>query len=127
MGGKQRHAEHDALIIASMGRPFFMYILACADGSYYVGHTDDLETRMAQHHSGLGSSHTRRHLPVTLVWHQEFETRVEALEMEQRVKGWKRAKKRALIEGRMNDLKILSSRSERSRAMGASRRLNRDT
>ena len=103
-----------------------MYILACADGSYYVGHTDDLETRMAQHHSGLGSAHTRRHLPVTLVWHQEFETRVEALEMERKVKGWKRDKKRALIDGRMDDLKLLSSRSKRSRALAASRRRNRD-
>lgn len=109
-----------------MGKPFFMYILRCSDGSYYVGHTDDLETRMAQHHSGLGSAHTRRHLPVALVWHQEFETRVEALEMERRVKGWKREKKQALIDGRMDDLKILSSRSERARAMSASRRLNRN-
>jgi len=109
-----------------MGKPFFMYILQCADGSYYVGHTDDLEARMVQHHSGLGSAHTRRHLPVTLVWHQEFESRLEALEMERRVKGWRREKKEALIEGRMEDLKRLSSRGERARASGASRRLNRD-
>ncbi len=98
-----------------MGKPFFMYILRCADGSYYVGHTDDLEARMAQHDSGLGSAHTRRHLPVSLVWHQEFETRVEALEMERKVKGWRRAKKAALIEGRLDDLKRLSSRAARSR------------
>lgn len=87
-----------------------MYILRCADGSYYVGHTDDLEARMAQHHNGLGSAHVRRHLPVSLVWHQEFETRVEALEMERKVKGWRRAKKEALIEGREQDLRPLSSR-----------------
>lgn len=96
-----------------MGKPFFVYILRCADGSYYVGHTDDLEARMAQHVSGLGSAHTRRHLPVSLVWHQEFETRIEALEMERKVKGWRRAKKQALIEGRHDDLKRLSSRAAR--------------
>ena len=109
-----------------MAKPFFMYILRCADDSYYVGHTDDLEIRMAQHHSGLGSAHTRRHLPVTLVWHQEFESRVEALEMERRVKGWRREKKQALIEGRMEDLRRLSRRGERASAGGASRRRNRD-
>lgn len=109
-----------------MAKPFFMYILRCADNSYYVGHTDDLEVRMVQHHSGLSSAHTRRHLPVTLVWHQEFESRVEALEMERRVKGWRREKKEALIEGRMEDLKRLSSRSERARTIGASPRINRE-
>jgi len=98
-----------------MGKPFFMYILRCADGSYYVGHTDDLEARMAQHHAGLGAAHTRRHLPVSLVWHQEFETRVEALEMERRVKGWRRVKKEALIEGRLEDLHHLSKRGARGR------------
>ena len=107
---KGRQATETSPIIASMGRPFFMYILRCADDSYYVGHTDDLETRMAQHRSGLGARHTRRRLPVSLVWHQEFETRVEALEMERRVKGWRRAKKEALIEGRIGDLRPLSRR-----------------
>ena len=102
-----------------MGKPFFLYILRCSDGSYYVGHTDDLETRMAQHHDGLGSAHTRRHPPVSLVWHQEFETRLEALEMERRVKGWTRAKKEALIDGRMEDLKLLASRSARARKLKA--------
>jgi predicted GIY-YIG superfamily endonuclease len=109
-----------------MAKPLFVYILRCADNSYYVGLTDDLEVRMVQHHSGLGSAHTRRHLPVTLVWHQEFESRVEALEMERRVKGWRREKKEALIEGRMEDLKRLSSRGERPRTIGASPRINRD-
>lgn len=109
-----------------MGKPFFVYILRCSDGSYYVGHTDDLETRMAQHRAGLGSAHTRRHLPVSLAWHQEFETRVDALEMEQKIKGWSRAKKEALIEGRMDDLKLLSSRSARARNMKASPRNDRN-
>ena len=81
---------------------------------------------MVQHHSGLGSAHTRRHLPVTLVWHQEFESRLEALEMERRVKGWRREKKEALIQGRMEDLRWLSSRAAGASAIVATRRRNRD-
>ena len=46
--------------------------------------------------------------------------------MDRKVKGWKRDKKRALIDGRMDDLKLLSIRSKRSRALAASRRRNRD-
>ena len=76
--------------------------------------------------TSLGSAHTRRHLPVTLVWHQEYESRVEALEMERRVKGWRREKKAALIEGRMEDLRRLSSRAAGASAIVASRRRNRD-
>ena len=109
-----------------MGKPFVLYILQCSDGSYYVGHTDDLETRMAQHHSGLGSAHTRRRLPVTLVWNQEFESRVEALEMERRVKGWRREKKKALIEGRVEDLRSLSKRGARRVATDATQKHDRD-
>ena len=109
-----------------MGKPFVLYLLQCSDGSYYVGHTDDLETRMAQHHSGIGSAHTRRHLPVTLVWHQEFDSRVEALEMERRVKGWRREKKLALIEGRFEDLRRLSKRGARRDSAGESKDLDRE-
>jgi hypothetical protein len=43
-----------------MARPFFTYMLRCADGSYYVGHTDDVERRMTQHEIGAGSAYTAR-------------------------------------------------------------------
>ena len=92
-------------------------MLRCTDGSYYVGHTDDLEMRVAQHDEGQGCGYTSRRRPVKLVWHQEFETRVEALEMERKVKGWNRAKKEALIDGRFEDLKLLSSRGKEGRAL----------
>ncbi len=74
-------------------------MLHCADRSFYVGHTDNLDVRMAQHQSGLIAGFTRDHLPVGLVWSQDFSTRVEALEAERRIKGWSRAKKLALIRG----------------------------
>jgi len=76
---------------------FWTYMLKCADGSYYTGHTDDLERRIAQHHDGtfLGYTHSRR--PLELVWADDFPTREEALANELRIKPWSRAKKEALI------------------------------
>ncbi|MBI5268190.1 MAG: GIY-YIG nuclease family protein, partial [Burkholderiales bacterium] len=79
-------------------KPFFVYLLRCADGSYYAGHTDDLDARMRQHHAGtLGYTSERR--PLELAWAGEFETRAGALAFEQQIKGWSRAKKEALIRG----------------------------
>jgi putative endonuclease len=67
--------------------------------AFYTGHTDNLPHRVAQHESGMIPGFTADKLPVTLVWRQEFSTRVEALEAERRIKGWSRAKKMALIRG----------------------------
>jgi predicted GIY-YIG superfamily endonuclease len=53
--------------------------------------------RVTEHQAGLGPDYTRERLPVTLVWYQQFGTRVEAQEAERRIKGWSRAKKMALI------------------------------
>ena len=78
---------------------FWVYILRCADGRYYTGHTDDLESRFAQHRVGGFCEFTSRRLPVELVWSQEFPTRIDALEAERRIKPWSRAKKEALIRG----------------------------
>jgi predicted GIY-YIG superfamily endonuclease len=95
-----------------MDRPFFAYVLVCADGSFYVGHTDDLETRLSQHQAGRGCAWTASRLPVRLVWFQEFSTRDEAKETERRLKGWSRAKKAALIQGDFDLLRRLSSRTK---------------
>jgi putative endonuclease len=78
---------------------FWVYILRCRDGSYYTGHTDDLEKRLYQHRQGKMCDWTRRQLPVELVWCDWTGTRYEALEFERRVKNWSRAKKEALIAG----------------------------
>ena len=80
-------------------KPFFVYLLECADGSYYAGHTDDLERRMAQHDAGEIEGYTQERRPVRLMWSQETATREEALAAEMRLKGWSRAKKQALIAG----------------------------
>lgn len=79
---------------------FWCYMLRCADGSYYVGHTDSLESRVGQHIAGsMPGCYTFPRRPLLLVWSQEFETREEALVAERRIKGWSRIKKEALIRG----------------------------
>jgi GTP-binding protein Era len=76
---------------------FWTYLLHCNGGYFYVGHTDDLDRRIAEHQAGELAGFTRDHLPVQLVWSEEFPTRYEAKEAERRVKGWRREKKLALI------------------------------
>jgi predicted GIY-YIG superfamily endonuclease len=78
---------------------FWVYILRCSDGSYYTGHTDDLEKRLWEHSEGKGSDWTRHRRPVELVWCDWAGTRDEALAFERRVKNWNRAKKEGLIAG----------------------------
>ncbi len=87
---------------------FYVYILRCADGSYYVGHTDDLPQRVAQHERGDIPGYTRKRRPVELVFADEFPTRIEALERERQVKGWSRAKKETLIRGNWGRLRRLT-------------------
>ena len=76
---------------------FWVYVLRCADGKYYTGHTDDLERRLAEHQSGALPGFTSRRRPVELAWSEYFQTRIEALEAERVVGGWSRGKKEALI------------------------------
>jgi putative endonuclease len=78
---------------------FYAYLLRCSDGSYYAGHTDDLEQRVAQHQSGALGGYTARRRPVVLVWSDSFQTRDDAFAVERKLKGWSRAKKEALIVG----------------------------
>ena len=77
-----------------------MYILQCADGSYYTGSTKNLELRLAQHQAGKGSNHTRKRLPVELLYVEEYQRIDEAFFREKQVQGWSRKKKEALINGK---------------------------
>jgi LAO/AO transport system kinase len=92
-------------------RPFHVYLLQCADGSYYVGHTDELARHVAQHEAGELEGYTHDRRPVKLVWQQETATREEALAAELRIKGWSRAKKEALISGDWERLRRLARAS----------------
>jgi predicted GIY-YIG superfamily endonuclease len=87
---------------------FYVYILRCADGSYYTGHTENLETRLAAHQNRDIKGHTSTRRPVELVFTDQFPSRQEALERERQVKGWSRAKKEALIEKDWDNLVALS-------------------
>ncbi len=87
---------------------FWVYILRCADGSYYVGHTDDLEKRVRQHQSGELGGYTFNRRPVQLAYSQDFPTREEAFVVERQLKGWCRAKKEALIRADWNKLRRLA-------------------
>ncbi|WP_443939465.1 GIY-YIG nuclease family protein [Pedobacter sp. MW01-1-1] len=82
-----------------------MYILECADGSYYTGSTVDLEVRLQQHQSGEGANHTKKHLPVKLVYYEEYQRIDEAFYREKQIQGWSRKKKEALINGCEEELK----------------------
>ncbi|KEO91174.1 excinuclease ABC subunit C [Erythrobacter longus] len=92
--------------------PFYCYILKCNDRSYYTGHTDNLETRIAAHKVGAIPGYTAERLPIEFVWCEEFPTREEALASEQRIKGWSRAKKEALIRGDWDEIKRLARNRE---------------
>ena len=89
---------------------FWLYMLRCADDSFYIGHTDNLEVRIAQHSAGDSAGYTSSRLPIVLVYSQEFQTRNEALHAERQIKGWSRAKKEAFIRGDLAALQHLSAR-----------------
>ncbi|MBR3704743.1 MAG: GIY-YIG nuclease family protein [Oscillospiraceae bacterium] len=76
----------------------YTYILSCADGTLYTGWTNDLERRLAAHNAGRGGKYTRSRLPVTLVYHEEFETKEEAMAREWAIKQLARAQKLKLIQ-----------------------------
>jgi len=103
-----------------------LYILRCADGTYYVGTTrTDLERRVAEHNEGHFAGFTARRRPVRLVFSQYFDLIADAISAERQVKGWSRAKKEALIAGDWNRVRLLSQRrrphpSRRPPAAGSS-------
>ncbi len=86
----------------------FMYILECADGSYYTGSTWDLERRLWEHQNGLGAHHTAKRLPVKLVYYEESDRIDDAFYREKQVQGWCHKKKEALIAGDTNLIHILA-------------------
>ena len=92
------------------------YIVRCADDSYYVGSTVDLERRLSEHNLGLGAAYTRKRRPVVLVWSGEFERVEEAFAFEKQVQGWGRRKREALIAGELDELPLLASRSKQGRS-----------
>ncbi|MFD1720823.1 GIY-YIG nuclease family protein [Amnibacterium endophyticum] len=95
------------------------YMLRCADGSYYVGSTWNLDVRLAQHASGEGAEYTKRRRPVELVYAAEFDRIDEAFAWEKRLQGWSRAKREAVIRGDWAALPGLSRSKTPRRAPAA--------
>ena len=93
----------------------WLYMLRCADGSYYIGTTvGGLEGRFAEHQAGAFDGYTARRRPVELVFHQHFDRLDDAAAAERQVKGWRRDKKEALIRGDVASLPTLSRRGVKS-------------
>ena len=88
----------------------WMYILKCADGSYYVGSTRNLDLRITQHQAGKGSRYTSGRLPVELVYGEEYDRVVDAYAREKQVQNWSRAKREALINGDLQALPLLAKK-----------------
>ena len=96
-------------------------MLHCADRSFYVGHTDNLEQRIAQHDLGSLPGHTQNRHPVKLVWSESFASRHEALSAERKIKGWSRAKKLALIRNDWDRISELARSEKESPSTGSGR------
>ena len=100
--------------------PYLVYILECADGSYYTGSTNDINKRLWQHEQGVDPiAYTFSRRPVRLVWaSEEVQHYYDALRWERQIKGWSRAKKQALIEGKFDLLHeiVKSERMEKEKS-----------
>ncbi len=75
----------------------YVYILKCADGTYYTGWTTDLRKRVRVHNAGNGAKYTRSRLPVEIIYHEEFGQKGEALKREYAIKQMTREQKEQLI------------------------------
>ena len=82
----------------------FTYIVRCRDRSLYTGWTTDLEKRIRTHNSGKGAKYTRSRKPVELVYHEEFQTKEEALRREREIKKLTRDAKEQLVRGIKEEL-----------------------
>lgn len=97
----------------------FVYMLRCADGTYYVGSArgESLDKRLGEHNAGTYPGYTSRRRPVTLVYAEAFDCIVDAVGAERRIKGWSRAKKEALIRSDWEQVQRLAKRPAARRAV----------
>ncbi len=107
--GEKTHLDEITEIRDAFG---YMYILECADGSFYTGSTKDLRLRIQQHSTQEGARHTATRLPVKLLYYETFTRIDEAFAREKQVQGWSRAKKLALIKGDIDLLQRLSKNKQ---------------
>jgi predicted GIY-YIG superfamily endonuclease len=87
---------------------WFVYILRCTNGSYYVGHTSNPEARFLRHRNNEGAQYTATYPPEAILYKEQFDTEADAIRREQQLKRWTRAKKEALMAGNTKRLRSLS-------------------
>ena len=75
----------------------YVYVIECADGSFYTGYTTDVDRRVAEHDAGSGAKYTRGRTPVELRHTESFDTRSAAMSREHEIKGFSRARKERLV------------------------------
>lgn len=95
---KQWLLSHEGAVQAEPLRPWFVYLVECADGTLYTGCTPDLERRIAAHNAGRGAKYTRARLPVRLVYYEALQNRSAALRREAKIKSLPRAGKLRIIQ-----------------------------
>ncbi|HGY56587.1 MAG TPA: GIY-YIG nuclease family protein [Caldithrix abyssi] len=90
---------------------YYIYILKCSDGSYYTGVTNNIERRLVEHQQGIDPGcYTFKRRPVALVYAESYPEVIYAIQREKQIKGWRRAKKEALIHGQFDQLPELAKR-----------------
>jgi len=96
-------------------KTMYVYIVECNDGIYYTGVTNNADKRLIEHNEGIdSSSYTYSRRPVRMVFCERFNDPEQAIAFEKRLKGWSRAKKKAIIDGAWEKLPELSRREKSS-------------
>lgn len=95
---------------------YYVYIVECRDGFYYTGVTNDLNRRIAEHNEGISTTcYTDKRRPVALRYYAHFTDVLQAIAYEKNIKGWRRAKKKALINDNISLLKELAKNNVRDK------------
>lgn len=89
----------------------YVYILRCADDSFYVGSTENLDSQLKAHNDGRGAAYTYKHRPVRLVYSEVLDSETAAINRERQLKRWSHNKKQALVDGDIKGLKHLTRRT----------------
>ena len=106
--GQAGHKELSITSESNGASMHYVYILLCADNSFYVGSTQNLDDRLKSHNDGRGAAYTFKRRPVRLVYSESFVSENDALSRERQLKRWSRGKKEALLKGNLERLKDLS-------------------
>jgi putative endonuclease len=91
---------------------YYVYILQCSDGSYYIGYTENIEQRLLSHRKGRGARYTALRLPIVLVHSESYSSQSKARTREIQLKKWSHSKKLALIQTDLEALRVLSKSRE---------------